>query len=87
MSSSKKTTSKQLTLITSQPPPKPSVDLLNRYQILGIISKPSYQSVLASDPFSTVQSSQTTQTKYQYQSPSSRTNYVLKNTINIFSKE
>ena len=50
--SSHKPTTKPLAIVpSSQPIVAPLIDLVNRYQILGNILKPSYTSALASDPF------------------------------------
>ncbi|GFY87527.1 hypothetical protein Acr_05g0011660 [Actinidia rufa] len=47
MSSSKKSPSKLFALPC---PPTPSIELVNRYQILGTIPRPNFSSVLASTP-------------------------------------
>ena len=52
----KKPNSKQLAICSSQ---QTSIELVNRYQILGTIPKSSYQFVLVTDPFDPSQSMQT----------------------------
>ena len=86
MSSNEKPSSKQLAICPSNIQTVTSpLDILNRYQILGQISKPSYQSILATYPFS---QNLTMQPQHQYQPPASRTNYLLKpNSTNLFAKE
>ena len=78
MSSNTKVNSKQLVLISP-------VELVNRYQPQRTIPKPIYTSVLAVGP---VSPNQMIPFKYPYQSPTTRTDYVLKpHSTNIFAIE
>ena len=77
MSSSKKPHSNKLALTPSSQPtiPTPSLELVNRYQVLGTIPKPTYTSVLATSP----------PQMNPFQSTSSRSDYLLKpHTTNLF---
>mgnify|MGYP003703568683 CR=1 FL=1 len=81
--SSHKPTTKPLAIVpSSQPIVAPPIDLVNRYHILCNIPKPSYTSALALDLFA-----------YQSITPmppnksTSRTDYVLKQSFNLFNKE
>ncbi|KAL7239071.1 hypothetical protein ACSBR2_005046 [Camellia fascicularis] len=70
---------------TSQPIIAPPIDLVNRYQILGNIPKPSYTSALASDPFP-CQSITPMPPNNPYRT--TRTDYVLKpQPVHLFYKE
>ena len=81
--SSHKPTIKPLAIVpSSQPIVAPPIDLINRYQVLGNIPKPSYNSALALDPFA----GQLVTPMPPNKSPP-RTDYVLKQTFNLFYKE
>ena len=81
--SSHKPNTKPLAIVPSnQSIVVPRIDLVNRYQILGNIPKPSYISTLTSDPFA-CQSI----TPMPLNKSTPRTDYVPKQSFNLFYKE